>query len=263
MKKEFTPRTVYYTDELSDEFSSAVITPRKIDGTYKYRRDKNILGKLTSFFLYRALAMPTAYIYLKLKFRHKIVGREKLRGIGGAFIYGNHTQAVADALIPTFISRPRSAYVIVHPNNVSMPVLGRLTPYMGALPLPDDLRAAHNFNKTVRERIAEEKRVFIYPEAHIWPYFTGIRRFKSDSFSYPVKLGVPVFCFTNTYQKRGKKSKVKMITYIDGPFYPDESLNGFECQEELRGRVFECMKARSELSDFVLVDYKPKGLQND
>ena len=29
---------IYYTDELNDEFSTAVITPRRIDGNYVYDR---------------------------------------------------------------------------------------------------------------------------------------------------------------------------------------------------------------------------------
>ncbi len=255
-KQEFSPRIVYYTDEHNDEFSTAKITPKKIDGGYKYIRDKGFFGRLAAFFLYRVIAVPLAYVYLKIKFKHKIVGKEKLEGVGAAFIYGNHTQAIADALIPTFISRPKKAYVIVHPNNVSMPVLGRLTPYMGALPLPDGLSAARNFNAVIRELSAKKNRIFIYPEAHIWPYFTGIRSFPSDSFSYPIKLDAPVFCFTNTYQKRKRGSRVKIVTYVDGPFYKNEELSGAACREELRLRAYECMSSRSELSDAVLVEYR-------
>ena len=32
-------KVIYYTDELNDEFSSAKITPIKIDGNYKYNRN--------------------------------------------------------------------------------------------------------------------------------------------------------------------------------------------------------------------------------
>ena len=45
-------------------------------------------------------------------------------------MYGNHTNAVADALIPTMVSHPADTYVIVHPNNVSMPIFGKVTPYL-------------------------------------------------------------------------------------------------------------------------------------
>lgn len=252
------PRIVYFSDERNDEFSSAKITPKKIDGSYKYKRDKGV-GRVICFFLYRIVATPLAFFYLKLKFRHKIVGKEKLKAVKkgqGFFVYANHTQAIADALIPSFVSFPHKAYVIVHANNVSMPVLGALTPYMGALPLPDTQSAARSFNLAVGERIEEGRAVFIYPEAHIWPYFTGIRNFSSESFYYPVKYSTPVFCFTNTYKKRRSNKRVKIVTYIDGPFYPDKDISPLEGRQVLRDRIYEAMKIRATSSDTVLVEYR-------
>lgn len=302
-------KTVYYNNELTDEFSSAVITPKKIDGNYKYDRDR-IGGRLLHFFFYRIIAIPTAFFYLHLSHHHKIVGREKIRAFiaeaknderrrrreqkalrrarkrsataqaseteqvsvtgkdrgslkpaeaispRACFIYGNHTQATADALIPTFITHPANAYVIVHPNNVSMPVLGRITPYIGALPLPDDIAASRNFRTVIDKCVREGSPIFIYPEAHIWPYYTGIRPFPDDSFYYPIKYNVPVFCFTNTYKRRGN-GKPRIVTYVDGPFYPDGELPLKERRRELRDRVYDCMKQRSLESDVVWIEYRP------
>ncbi len=256
-RNEKIPETVYFRDEINDEFSSVKISPKLIDENYKYVRDGSFFGKAISFIVYRVLAMPIAFLYLKLKFRHKTIGKEKLAGIGAAFIYGNHTQQVADALIPTFISMPKKAYVIVHPANVSMPLLGRLTPYMGALPLPDGLKAARNFNAAVKRSTELQKPVFIYPEAHIWPYYTGIRNFPSDSFSYPIKYGTPVFCFTNTYQKRKRGKGVRLVTYIDGPFYPKNELCGAAQRADLRTQVYNSMKSRAEMSTAVMIKYEP------
>lgn len=279
-------KTVYYNNELTDEFSSAVITPKKIDGNYKYDRDR-IGGRLLHFIFYRIIAIPTAFFYLHLSHHHKIVGREKIKAFiaeaknderrrreqkalrraqkqsataavspRSCFIYGNHTQATADALIPTFITHPANAYVIVHPNNVSMPVLGRITPYIGALPLPDDIAASRNFRAIIDKRVREGSPIFIYPEAHIWPYYTGIRPFPDDSFYYPIKYNVPVFCFTNTYKRRGN-GKPRIVTYVDGPFYPDGELPLKERRRELRDRVYDCMKQRSLESDIVWIEYRP------
>lgn len=278
-------KTVYYNNELTDEFSLAVITPKKIDGNYKYDR---IGGRLLHFIFYRIIAIPTAFFYLHLSHHHKIVGREKIKAFiaeaknderrrrreekalrhaqkqsataavspRSCFIYGNHTQATADALIPTFITHPANAYVIVHPNNVSMPVLGRITPYIGALPLPDDIAASRNFRAIIDKRVREGSPIFIYPEAHIWPYYTGIRPFPDDSFYYPIKYNVPVFCFTNTYKRRGN-GKPRIVTYVDGPFYPDGELPLKERRRELRDRVYDCMKQRSLESDVVWIEYRP------
>ena len=94
------PEIIYYTDEHNDEFSTAQITPRKIDGTYKYR-GKGFLWEVLHFFLYRIVAFPIAFGFLQLKFRHKIVNRKVLRSMRHKpfFLYGNHTNAGADARI--------------------------------------------------------------------------------------------------------------------------------------------------------------------
>ena len=251
------PEVIYYRNELEDEFSTAVITPKVIDGSYPYDRTKG-LGRIACFFWHRIVAMPIAYCYLKLKFRHKIVGRKALKQAKkqGFFIYGNHTQIIGDALIPTFVRFPHDAYVIVHPNNVSMPYLGRVTPYMGALPLPDGKEAARNFIAIIEKRLAQKKAIFIYPEAHIWPYYTGIRPFTDASFFYPVKYNTPVFCFTNTYQKRKRSKNPRIVTYVDGPFYPDEALPPRARRQKLRDEVLARMTERSRLSDCTIIEYR-------
>ncbi len=256
MKKR-EPLVIYYHDELNDEFSSAVITPKPIDENWVYIHT-SLWKKFTRFFWLRMVATPIAYTWIRLKFRHKMVGREKLKAVDkkqGYFLYGNHTQPTADALIPTMLAGARETYVIVHPNNVSMPYLGRITPSLGALPLPDNLAAMRNFNRAVETRIAEGCCVAVYPEAHIWPYYTGIRPYLDTSFSFPIRLETPVFCFTNTYQKRGKSNKPRIITYVDGPFYPDPALKGAAQRRELRDRVHAAMCERSRLSNCEVIKY--------
>lgn len=256
-------KTIYYTDELNDEFSTAVITPKPIDGHYKYIY-KGVWKRFTHFFWYRIVATPIAYLYLKLYFGHKIVNKKVLKEAKatGWFIYGNHTHFMADALIPTFVSMPKDMYVIVHPNNVSMPYLGRITPSLGALPLPDDAEAGRNFINAVEQRISEGNGVTIYPEAHIWPYYTKIRPFADSSFRYPIKCDVPVFCFTNTYQKRRFRKAPRIVTYVDGPFYPDEKLKGRQQRMDLRNRVYETMVKRAENSNVKLIEYIKSGDKN-
>ena len=255
-QKNNEPRRIVYHDEMNDEFSTAKITPRRIDGSYRYERADGI-SIIPHIFWYRCIATPLAFCFLKLKFRHKVIGREKLKEVGkkGYFVYGNHTQIVADALIPSFISFPRDAYVIVHPNNVSMPLLGRITPYMGALPLPDDLEATKSFNAVIKRKIGQGRATFVYPEAHIWPYYTGIRPFGDQSFIYPVKHSAPVFCFTNTYKKKGSSKDPQLVSYIDGPFYPDETLPPRERRKKLRDEVYSAMRKRAELSDIRVIEY--------
>lgn len=252
-------KTIYYTDELADEFSTAVITPRVIDETYVYCHD-SLFKRFTHVFWYRMVATPIGFIYAKLTHGHRVVGREKLKAFRkqGYFLYGNHTQDIGDAVIPTLLTTPKDAYVIVHPNNVSMPFLGRVTPSMGALPLPDGMAAYRNFIKAVERRATEGNAVVIYPEAHIWPYYTGIRPFPDNAFAYPVKLDLPVFCFTNTYQKRKLSKKPRIVTYIDGPFYPEVSLHPRTRRKALRDAVYTQMCERAKLNQVEVIKYIKK-----
>lgn len=252
-------RIIYYEDELNDEFSTAQIVPKKIGDDYVYIHT-SFVKKFTHFFWYRIVATPIAFFYLKIKFHHKIVNKKTLNTHKktGCFMFGNHTQPTGDAVIPTMITTPNDAYVIVHPNNVSMPYLGRVTPSMGALPLPDTLKATRNFNKAIETRLNENRVVVIYPEAHIWPYYTGIRPFTDKSFYYPVKYKTPTFCFTNTYQKRKFGSKPKLVTYVDGPFFPKNGLTEQEQRKDLRDQVYNCMKERSKKSTVTVIEYRRK-----
>lgn len=249
-------RTIVYFDELNDEFSDAKIEAKKIDSKWDYLRE-NPFKRVLHVIIYRLIADPLARIYLKCKFRHKIVNKELIHSCkSGFFAYGNHTQIMADPLIPHMMTLPKRAYIIVHPNNVSMKGIGWALPYCGALPLPDDIGANKNFLKAIEKIVHKKKRgVFIYPEAHIWPYYTKIRPFVDTSFYYPIKEGVPSFCFTNVYKKRKNPNKCQIITYVDGPFYPNEELPLKERRKDLRDRIYETMKERSLLSDYEGIIY--------
>jgi 1-acyl-sn-glycerol-3-phosphate acyltransferase len=253
-------KVIYYTDELNDEFSSATITPKRIDGGYRYLRN-GCFGTIAHILLYRIIAVPIGWVFLKIKFQHRIIGKDKLKNISntGYYLYGNHTNGMADAFIPSMISFPKKASVIVHPNNVSMPVLGLATPYLGALPLPDDKDAMKNFQAALDKTIEDKNPVVIYPEAHIWPYYTDIRNFKDASFHYPVSAGVPVYCFTNTYHKKRFGKGCKIITFVDGPFYPDINTDSPKAKRlSLINQVYNTMKIRSKENTYTKISYVKK-----
>lgn len=256
-------KVIYYKDELNDEFSKAQITPKKVDENYIYCYD-SLFKRFTHFFWYRMIATPIAYLYTKIVFHHKIIGKEVLKPFKdkGYFLYGNHTHDIGDAFMPHMMNFPKTNYTIVHPNNISMPYLGKITPSLGALPLPDDLHAYRNFIKAIQRRIKENHAVVIYPEAHIWPYYTKIRPFVDTSFHYPINLNVPAFCFTNTYQKRKGSDKPNIVTYIDGPFYADKNLPLKEQKKDLKDKVYNCMCERAKNSNFIKIKYIKKDENN-
>ena len=259
MKKQ---KIIYYEDELNDEFSTAKIEPRKIDENYKYIH-KNVIWNACAFLLQNVISLPIKYLYAKIKFKTKTIGKEKLKPYKkqGYFIYGNHTQAFADTFLISNAVFPKINYLIVNPENVSMKLLGNVVQMLGAIPIPSNKEAMKNFLDTIEKRIKKGNSITIFPEAHIWPYYTQIRPFKSVSFKYPVKLGVPVFCMTNTYQSYGKNNdKVKIVSYIDGPFFPDEGLSIKEQQENLRNKVYGAMVERSKNSNIEVIKYEKKKM---
>ena len=245
---------IYYKDELNDEFSTAKIKAKKIDKNYKY--EHSFLWEACSYLLQNIFSMPIKIGYSKIKFRLKYIGREKLKKYKntGYFIYANHTQPFADTFIPSVANYPKRNFLIVNPANVSIKYAGHIIEMLGAIPTPDDKTAAKNFLQTIEKRIKQKYSVTIYPEAHIWPYYTKIRPFKDVSFKYPVELNVPVFSLTNTYQSYGK-NKIKIVSYIDGPFFAKNELNKKEKQKDLRNIVYETMQERSKNSNVEYIKY--------
>ena len=248
-------KVIYYKDELNDEFSEAKIVPRKIDGSYVYIH-KNPLWNIASYILQNILSMPIKLIYAKCKLRIKYIGKEKFKKARetGYFIYANHTQSFADTFIPSLANYPKRNFFIVNPENVSMKFLKHTVEMLGALPIPSDKKGMVHFLEAIKNKISKNNSITIYPEAHIWPYYTKIRPFKDVSFKYPIKYNVPAFCITNTYQK-GKKNKIKIVTYIDGPFFADKNLSIQEQKKDLRNQIYNCMVEQSKKSNVEYIKY--------
>lgn len=254
------PEIVYYNDEVNDEFSKVQMKERIIDEKYKY--NKNPLWDFCSHIFQNILSMPIKVIDSKLKFNHKFVGKEKLKKHkkDGYFIYANHTQAFEDTFIPSLANFPKRNFLIVNPANMSVKGTGWIVEMLGAIPIPSTIEATKNFLKEIEKRINQKHSITIYPEAHIWPFYTGIRNFKSVSFKYPVKLNAPVYAITNTYQVYGKKNnKIKIISYIDGPFYPNNKLKNKEAMEQLRNEVYSAMLDQSKKSNIEYIKYIKKA----
>lgn len=252
---------IYYKDELNEEFSTAKIVPRKIDENYKYIH-KSVIWNAIAFLLQNVLSVPIKFLYAKIKFKIKYVGKEKLKPYKkqGYFIYGNHTQIFADTFITSNTNYPKKNFFIVNPENVSMKFLGNIVEMLGAIPIPSNKEAMKNFLEVIEKRIKDGNSVTIFPEAHIWPYYTKIRPFKTVSFKYPVQLNVPTFSVTNTYQSYGKNNdKVRIVTYVDGPFFPDDECKTMkEKQQNLRDKVYKKMVEIGQNSNIEVIKYVKK-----
>ena len=254
---------VYYHTE-SDEVVNFKIKPKKIDEHYKYIHT-NIFYRFWSWFSFYFLALPYAFLIFKLIKRVKFHNSKVLKNhkIGGYFIYANHSNQYCDGFCPALICFPKKPHIVVNADNVSIPFLGKLTRMWGALPLPNDIKATKNFYNSIELALDKNNPVLIYPETNLWPYYTKIRNFANVSFRYPIKYNKPVFTFTTVYKikKDGKKPKVEI--YVDGPFYPNSSLNNKEAQQQLRDEIYLKMNERSKMSNYEYVNYIKKEKTND
>ena len=249
-------KTLYYSDELNDDFSGTNIVSKGVKPNYRYF-NRGLFGLIKKIILYRLIATPTSFVYNKFIMRVSYRNKRVLKGYKrrGCFIYGNHTAYMLDATNPTYLAFPRPANVIVNADAMSIRGLRGILRTVGALPIPNDFHLIGKFTSAVNEAIKKRHWVAIYPEAHIWPYYTKIRNFSSVSFNYPVKANAPVFAYTMIYKRRRLRSKPKRLVYVDGPFFADGTLPVKEAAKKLRDEVYCIMCERAKLSDCEYVEY--------
>lgn len=244
-------RTYYYRDELNDDFAENNIKTKPLPENFTYFK-KNPLRRAWAFFLYHFIAFPAVFLIQKAAYGEKIVGRKKLKQYKkqGFFLYGNHTRIAGDAYMPSITVFPKKAYIIVGPDAMSVPGIRSMVQDLGAIPLATDFRGKTAFHEAIKLHAGLGHAVAIYPEAHIWPGYTGIRPFRSGSFRYPVEYDKPVFTATCTYHKRRLLPVARTVLYIDGPFFADKTLDFKEAREKLRGEAYKQMCARAALSTY-------------
>lgn len=253
-------RTYFYKDELNDEFSGVVRNTIDVDEHYVYNH-KNIFWKITEFFVYRIVMTPVAYLYLKIKYHAKFVNKSVLNENKKQpiFLFGNHTMLPGDGYIPTAIMFPKKCNEIVNADNVSLNGTKTFMKMVGAIPIPNKISGMRNYTNFLESCLNKKRCVAIYPEAHVWPYYTKIRPFTYSSFKYPVIYNTPVYCFTTTYQKKNKSENPKITVYVDGPFYADKNLLKKEAAQKLRDVVYEKMAERSKCSTYEYNVFKKSG----
>ena len=237
--------TYYYTDEVNDDFAGVSRRKIVVDENFRYV-NHNPIYVFFEIILHRIIITPVAFCVKWFHFHQKVIGKSKLKGYKGQYIlYGNHTQIPGDGFLPPTMVFPRKPFFVVGPANIAAKGTKTFIMMLGGIPTPTNLKGLRKFEEALKDRLDHNHPLIIFPEAHIWPYYTKIRNFKSTSFKYPTKFNVPAFCFTNTYVKRKHSKRAKMITYIDGPFYPDETLSGKAREVELRDRIYNKMVERS------------------
>lgn len=244
----------YYYHELTDDLVKSKQQNFSLSDDYQIIR-QNFANKSLRF-----IATGFAYLF-SYGIKHiKVIGKEKLIPYQnqGYFVFANHTQTVNDAFMPLTILGGQKYYAIASQSNWGIPIIGKyLLPYAG-LPVGKDLKQAVKLLKALKTLISQDKHIVIYPEAHVWPYYTKIRPFPTTSMNFPVTFQVPSFTMTTTYQKRKYSKKPKIIVYIDGPFFTDKKLSKKQRQEQLHDKIAEQLKQRAALSNCSYYQYQKK-----
>lgn len=237
-------KEIRYYNSFSDDFEFTRDQSKRLpDGYRRIRRD--LLSRVLSELAYLT-AIALSWIYLKFFLHVKYKSSAKIKS--GAFIYGNHTQPVGDVFIPAYAAFPRRIYTVVSPANYAIPVIGKLLPYLGAIPTPSGIKDLVDFGNALHTRASEGHPVVIFPEAHVWEYCSFIRDFPEASFVYPIKSELPAYALTVTYKPRRFGSKPRAEVFLDGPFFAPTEGSVRQRSAHLRDTVLQAMKNRAETS---------------
>ena len=245
--KENKKRVIYYKDLKNDDFSGTNITIQPLNDSYKYIH-KNPLWNLAAVIVYYCIAKPVFVLITKCICHQRYANKKLMKQAKktGAILYGNHTTLLADAFVPNLVFSFRKNFIVVSPETTSIKGIKTLLAMLGAMPLSEKLTLKKKFIKAMHHHLDKKRLITIYPEAHIWPFYTKIRPFDDTSFKYAALFDKPVFALTNCYQKRKLGKKPKIVTYFDGPFYPNPELNTKENAAYLRDAVYKAMVDRTE-----------------
>lgn len=237
-------KVIYYEDALHDDFAGNGIEAQPVPADFPFAL-QGPFWRLPEFIVYRVIATPLVWLIGKIGFGLKVKNRRALRQLRGRgfFLYGNHTQTMMDAYTPTIALFPQHAHIVTGAEAVSIPGIRRIVQLLGAIPLPGTVRGYRPFLEALHRRLEQKRVVTIYPEAHIWPWYTGIRPFPDGSFAYPVRENAPVVAFVTTYRKRKvfKNLRPCLTVTLSEPFFPDETLSPREAKKQLRDAVYAFM----------------------
>lgn len=252
MKKEWKKtKTIYWSDEINDDFDEVGLSRPEVPENYHYER-VNPINRFFSGILYHGIAKPILGLFcLFLGIRYK--GKENLKLLKGqgAFIYANHV-GISDVYKyqTTLFFFKKRVNILGYPDSLSIPVVKHIVRALGYLPVPNhgDLKNLVKLTDACKFYLDKKQFLLIYPEAHIWPYYTKIRNFPSGSFIYPSKYNAPVVPVVTTWRKPLVGKKPKQTIYVCEPIFPRSDLSPQENKDYLYN---ECLNAMKQISESV------------
>ena len=235
-------KVIYYTDELNDDFSGLDITVRPLGDKYRYIRS-SWLFRAFEWVFYYVVMIPVVYMLQKVFSHQRFANRKVMKQVkkDGCFLVSNHTQVQSDSYIGPLATFPKKCFIISNPHVLSLRGMRLGMQAYGVIPLGSNLAEKKSFLHCIETRVNQGKAVIVYPEAHVWPFYTKIRPFDYQAFCYIADLKKPMFVLTNCYQKRRLGKRPRIVTYADGPFYPNPSATRIEAAKELRDIAYRTL----------------------
>lgn len=250
-------KTIYY-DSFADDLVRSSEQDIALPADYRFVR-RGFWNRLADRLVLLGVRV-FGFFYVRLWLMVRFYGRHRLWRYrrAGYFLYANHTQAVADPFITALACVGARPYGIVSAANFGIPVIGRLMPWMGALPVIPTLKGRQSLAEAVCEHIEQHHPVAIYPEAHVWNYYTHIRPFSAAAFGYPADTQVPCFAMTTVYRRPlwGKRPRIEV--YIDGPFRAETGLPLREQRQRLCTTIRHALEMRATQSNYEYVRYEQR-----
>ena len=255
---------IYWVDEANDDWDTGT---QRADVYGKVRLERRGIFALISNIFYYGFIVPVLGLCLIFT-GVKVVGKKKLKELKkkrvGYFFMSNHA-GIKDVLVPHRLALPTRANTIGYSNAEDGFLLRSIVPMLGYFPIPDDPHKLPLFKRAIEWSIREKHQpVSIFPEAHLWPMYTGVRNFSRVSFRYPVDLDVPVVpLFFARRKRRGfwRLFKHPRVTCLVGdPLYPQKEGTLKERMTDLRDRTYESLLTMSrsiEQEDYYRYTYRP------
>lgn len=254
-------KTVYYNDPINDDFAGNHIEQKKIDESYPFG-GRSLLWRFFAAIVYYVIAAPVVYlicrVFIGMSFKN-VRAVKKLKS--GYCLYINHTH-YSDVYIPSILAWPKRAYIISSADAVSVKGFSWLTPMLGAVPIPTGISGMTKFVECIRDYCKAGSCLSIFPEAHIWPYYTGVRPLQKTSFRYPVAWDCPMVVAAVTYQKRrglnAWRRSPRRTVYVSEPIFVNAELPKKEAQAELTKKAQAFMdEMTARYSTYSPIEYLP------
>lgn len=238
-------KIAYYKDELRDDFNEVGLSRPPVPEGYKYKRT-NFFNNIISGIFYHGIAKPIFALFC-IFHGIRIKNRKNLKAIKGqgAFFYSNHVSISDVFKFQTLVFFfARRINILGYSDSLSMPIVRNLTRALGYLPLPlkGDLKNAIALMDAMEFYIKKKQHILIYPEAHIWPYYTKIRPFRDGSFNYPAKCNAPVVPVVTTWRKPLIGKIPRQTVYILEPIFPLEGKTATENKTYLHDETLRAMQ---------------------